>query len=198
MKKEQFEWIHSWQDENFNADLPRILLIGDSITHNYQGVVREKLKGKVYVDYVATSYGIDAKIYNQLVLNFANYNKYDLIHYNFGLHAKHLSRNAYKSRVKLLVSKLQSICPVIVANSTIVYDFGNQTLDKSWMKRVNERNSAMQEISQELNVKLDDLFTVSENIPKTMRYEDGTHYLPEGYSVLANKVCEFILSNLNK
>ena len=196
MKKEQFEWIHSWQDENFNADLPRILLIGDSITHNYQGVVREKLKGRVYVDYVATSYGIDAKIYNQLVLNFANYNKYNLIHFNFGLHAKHLSKNVYKNRVKSLIVKLKNICQVTVANSTIVYNLGNQTLDESWMKRVDERNSAMQEISEELNVELDDLFSISKDIPKSMRYEDGTHYLPEGYSVLADKVCEFILFNL--
>ena len=75
MKKEQFEWIHSWQDENFNSDLPRVLLVGDSITHNYQSIVREKLKGIAYVDYVATSYGIDADIYKKLVLSFAKYNQ---------------------------------------------------------------------------------------------------------------------------
>ena len=53
--KETYEWIHSWCDEAGKHDLPRVLLVGDSITHSYQNEVRELLKGKVYVDYVATS-----------------------------------------------------------------------------------------------------------------------------------------------
>ena len=46
----------------------KVLLIGDSITYNYQNIVREKLKGVAYVDYIATSYGIDTLIYKQLIL----------------------------------------------------------------------------------------------------------------------------------
>ena len=45
MKKEKYEWIHSWCDEALNNDLPRVLLVGDSITHNYQEKVRELLRG---------------------------------------------------------------------------------------------------------------------------------------------------------
>ena len=196
MKKEQFEWIHSWQDENFNSDLPRVLLVGDSITHNYQSIVREKLKGVAYVDYVATSYGIDADIYKKLVLSFAKYNQYDLIQFNFGLHAKHLSKTSYKKRVKELVSKLETCGKVLLANSTVVYKEGNVKYDSSWMKRVNERNQAMLEISSELNLQLNDLFTVSENIPKEYRYVDGIHYLTEGYAVLAEQVVKVIKSEL--
>lgn len=43
--KEDFEWIHSWTDYSNNNDLPRILLIGDSITEGYNRIVREKLSG---------------------------------------------------------------------------------------------------------------------------------------------------------
>ncbi len=196
MKKEQYEWIHSWQDENFNDDLPRVLLIGDSITNNYQNIVRENLKGKVYVDYVATSYGIDSYIYKQLVLNFAKYNDYDLIHFNFGLHAKHLSQSSYKKKVKYFVEKLQDCAKVVFANTTVVYKQGNRVFDKSWMKRVEERNQAMEELSKELGIKIDDLNKVSQNIPKEMRYEDGTHYLVEGYTMLANQVADFIINEL--
>ena len=38
--KEQCEWIHSWCDETLQTDLPRVLLVGDSITHNYQETVK--------------------------------------------------------------------------------------------------------------------------------------------------------------
>ncbi len=196
MKKEQFEWIHSWQDENFNCDLPRVLLVGDSITHNYQSIVREKLKGVAYVDYVATSYGIDADIYKKLVLSFAKYNSYDLIQFNFGLHAKHLSKTSYKKRVKEMAERLSSCGKVLLANSTVVYKEGNEKYDASWMKRVNERNQAMDEIASELNLALNDLFTVSKDIPKDYRYVDGTHYLTEGYAVLAEQVVKVIKSEL--
>ncbi len=196
MKKEQFEWIHSWQDENFNNDLPRILLIGDSITHNYQGVVREKLKGVAYVDYVSTSYGIDAPIYKQLILNFAKYNSYDLIQFNFGLHAKHLSKRSYKTRVKEIVKKLQTLGKVVLANSTIVYEEGNKILDKSWKKKVDERNQAIKELSVELNLEINDLFTVSANMSKEYRYVDGIHYLSEGYEVLASQVSSLLAKEL--
>lgn len=197
MKKEQFEWIHSWQDENFCDNLPRILLIGDSITHNYQSFVREKLKGIAYVDYVATSYGIDSLIYKQLVLNFAKYNSYDLIHFNFGLHAKHLSKKSYQIRVKEMINKLQRHAKVVLANSTIVYKEGNRKLDTSWMKRVNERNLAIKELAIDLGLTLNDLFTVSQSMSKEYRYIDGTHYLPAGYEMLSKQVVDIIKKELN-
>lgn len=196
MKKERFEWIHSWQDQNFNSDLPRILLIGDSITHGYQEIVREKFKGVAYVDYIATSYGVDATIYKQLVLNFAKYNTYDLIQFNFGLHANHLSKRSYKTRVKDIIIRLKSCAKVVLANSTVVYKQGNETIDPLWMKRVNERNQAMHEIADELNLNVNDLFTVSTTIPPKYRNEDGTHYFLEGYDALAKKVVDFLTNEL--
>ena len=33
--KERFEWVQSWCDEAPSNDLPRVLLIGDSITRQY-------------------------------------------------------------------------------------------------------------------------------------------------------------------
>lgn len=79
--KEQFEWIHSWCDETKNADLPRVLLVGDSITHNYQEKVRELLRGVCYVDYISTSYAIDSRIYNHLVYEFMTDSNYSLIRF---------------------------------------------------------------------------------------------------------------------
>ena len=53
--KERFEWVQSWCDEALSDDLPRVLLIGDSITRQYQDRVRELLRGKCYVDYFSSS-----------------------------------------------------------------------------------------------------------------------------------------------
>lgn len=196
--KEQFEWIHSWCDENWQNDLPRVLLVGDSITHNYQEKVRELLRGVCYVDYISTSYAIDTKMYNQLVYNFMTDSKYALIHFNHGLHGIHLSKKSYKSRMNKLLSKIDKDVKLIVATSTIVYREGNKRLDGAWMKRVRERNAAVQEIAAEKGCTVDDLYTVSVSIPKEYRYVDGTHYLQEGYAMLAETVAACIRKNLGK
>ena len=91
MKKERFEWIESWCEETTNKDKPRVLLIGDSITRGYQQSVKEKLKDIAYVDYIATSYFIDMKIYRELIKSFVNDSEYSVIHFNHGLHGKNMS-----------------------------------------------------------------------------------------------------------
>lgn len=196
MKKERNEWIHSWQDENFKDDLPRVLLVGDSITHNYQSYVRKMLKGVCYVDYVATSFAIDTAIYFDLIKDYAEYNRYDLIHFNNGLHGIHISKNSYKKRLKKMIEMLIKNSKVILVNSTVIYKQNNEVLDNSWMKRVKERNEAVDELSGEFNLKTDDLFSVSCNIPKDMRYKDGTHYKQNGYIKLAEQVAKIIRENL--
>lgn len=194
MKKEEFEWIHSWCDETSNNDLPRVLLVGDSITYNYQEKVRALLRGVCYVDYIATSYAIDTKMYNHLVHNFMTDSEYSIIHFNHGLHGKHLSKRSYKSKMEKLLNKASQ--KIILATSTVVYQEGNKRLDSSWMKRVRERNEAVYEIANENGYKVDDLYSVSVGIPKEKRYQDGTHYLPEGYEIFANAVVESIKNNL--
>ena len=69
--KETFEWIQSWCDHADKNDLPRVLLVGDSIVRAYREKVGELLRGKYYVDYIATSYAIDQPIYVNLITAFA-------------------------------------------------------------------------------------------------------------------------------
>ena len=196
MKKEQKEWIHSWCDDTNESDLPRVLLVGDSITYGYQEKVRALLAGVCYVDYLATSYAVDMPIYNKLVETMAFDSKYDLVHFNHGLHGKHMSKRTYKSRLKRLLSKLEGKMKIMLAKTTFVYQEGNKRKDASWMKRVTERNEAMEELATEGGYAVDDLYTVSVQIPVEKRYVDGTHYLDEGYEILAQavaaKIKEFI------
>ena len=194
--KEQFEWIHSWCDETGKADLPRVLLVGDSITHNYQEKVRELLSGVCYVDYISTSYAIDAKMYNHLVYDFMVDSKYDLIHFNNGLHGIHIPKRSYKSKLSKLLSRVEEGRKIVLATSTLVYREGNKRLDGAWMKRVRERNEAMCELASEKGYALDDLYPVSVAVPKEYRYVDGTHYLADGYAMLAKAVAECITKEL--
>ena len=192
MKKEQKEWIRAWCDDTNENDLPRVLLIGDSIVNGYQEKVRELLSGVCYVDFLATSYAIDMPIYHKLVPAFATDSCYDLIHYNNGLHGIHIGKRTYKSGVKKVLKKIADGKKVILATSTIVYKGSTKRKDGAWMKRVRERNAALKELSVELGYDLDDLYEASTTIPFEKRYGDGTHYLVGGYELLAQAVVESI------
>ena len=188
MQKEWFEWISSWCDSSTQNDLPRILLVGDSISRGYQDKVRAPLKGVCYVDYISLSYAIDTPIYNTIIEKFAADSNYALIHFNHGLHGIHMSQRTYKSRLKKLLCKLEKSSKIMLAASTFVYEGGNKKPHKKWNKRVNERNAAMQEICKEQGYGYNDLFALSKQMDIALRDTDGTHYVAEGYAVLAEQV----------
>ncbi len=192
--KERYEWIHSWSDEADKTDLPRVLLVGDSITYFYQEKVREKLRGKYYVDYVATSYAIDTPFYNALVGGFAKDNSYSIIHFNHGLHGQHMKKETYKSGVENLLNEIKKEgMKIILALSTKVNKEGNEELDEIWTARVAERNEAMQELAKKYGYSIDDLHTLSVGIPKELRNVDGLHYLVDVVDDFADKVVESII-----
>lgn len=191
MGKERFEWIHSWCDETHLKDLPRVLLVGDSITYGYQESVRELLKGVAYVDYISTSYSIDQPIYNSLIKNFYFNSEYDVLHFNHGLHGKFMSVRTYKSRIKKLLKKL-NCKKTIIATSTISYLQGNKKIDKSWKKIIDKRNLALKEIAEEFKYSLNDLYSVSVSVPKEERTQEGVHYTKNGYDYFARQVVQKI------
>ena len=196
MKKETFEWIHSWCDYAPNNDLPRVLLVGDSITYGYERFVRERLKGIAYVDFVSTSYAVDTKMYTKLVKNFAADSRYQVIHFNHGLHGIHMSKKCYEKKVESLVKELAKSSKIILTTSTFVYEAGNEKPDKAWGKRVAERNEVVFALAQKYNFPVDDLYSESVKMPKERRYEDGIHYTQEGYDAFSEKVATVIKENL--
>ena len=195
--KERFEWSQTWCDEAPAEDLPRVLLIGDSITRQYQDRVRELLRGKCYVDYFSSSYAVDSPIYQTLIKAFVGDSRYSVIHFNNGLHGFHVGKRTYKSRLKKLFKAFPEDCKVIFANTTFVFEEGNDIPDKAWGKKVSERNAVLAELSEEFGFPTDDLYSVSKAIGASGRSDDGTHFAESGINLLADSVVKSILETLN-
>ena len=72
------------------AGLPRVLIIGDSISIGYHVPLREALKGKANVHRPATNCGPTTRGVEQIEQWLGSDNsekgKWDVIHFNFGLH----------------------------------------------------------------------------------------------------------------
>ena len=198
MQKERYEWIKSWCDEADKTDKPRVLLVGDSITEGYQAIVRELLQGVCYVDYIATSYAADNKYYTTLVEGFAKNSDYAIVHFSHGLHGVQMCPRTYKSKIKALLLRLMENSKVILAETTVRYREGNKRAEPIWRKRITERNEIVAELITELGCEWDQLYDVSVKIPLSARADDGVHYLPSGYEILADSVAKSILKIINK
>lgn len=198
VKKEAKEWLRLWCDETTSTDLPRILLIGDSINEGYQGSVRQMLAGIAYVDYLSTSYSLDNPIYEKMLTEVAKNSHYDLITYNFGLHGAHLSARSYRARYEKVLLKLQKYAPVIPVSTTMVYKPESNRPNTYWKKRVLARNAALYEIAEKHGLPVCDLFKVCQTIPLSMRASDGVHFAPEGYNILATAMTAVLRDRLGK
>ena len=86
---ENIEWSKAYAygltDES--RDLPRVLLVGDSICNGYQERVRELLKGKMNVSYWISSYCVTSPHYQTFLGIYLDEAKYDVVHFNNGLHS---------------------------------------------------------------------------------------------------------------
>lgn len=192
MKKERTEWIRSKCVETTDNSIKRVLLIGDSITDGYYESVSVKLYGVAHVDYVATSYAVDSKMYNVLVKNFIKDSRYDVIHFNHGLHGKHMSAGLYKRRLKSVLSSVDKATKLVVATSTRVLKDGENMVDESWERKIVERNAKVKELCSELGCETDDLYPISVDMNYAHRTKDGFHYDKAGYDIFADKVSKTI------
>jgi hypothetical protein len=111
------------------AGLPRVLLIGDSISIGYTLNVRDKLRGKANVHRIpqnggATDVGLEK------MAAWLGDGRWDVIHFNFGLHdakfasetTQRASREQYADNLGQLVSRMQATgAKLIFATTTPVH-----------------------------------------------------------------------------
>ena len=97
--KEDYEWLRCWCEEVNDTSLPRVALVGDSITEGYFRLVRDGLKGVAQVDYLATSYAVNTTTFKKAVGAFLSDTDYKVIHFNNGLHGYHVSADDYQKSI---------------------------------------------------------------------------------------------------
>ena len=86
-KRESIEWINTVCHHPGATDLPRVLLIGDSIANLYQEHVSAELSGTAHVSTYTTSKCItDRSFLKELKLMLSD-STYALIQFNNGLHS---------------------------------------------------------------------------------------------------------------
>ncbi len=185
-KYEDYEWSQLWYDQTNEDTLPRVMLIGDSITVGYTRLVNDQLKGIAHADSLATSKGLDHPYYEREIELFASQFEFDyrVIHFNNGLHAFHLSAEEYErlldEKIGWLIGRFPKSKLMLTLCTPLVLDEADRPLDPTKNAVVLARNEAILRIAEKYNLPVDDLYTPMLNHPEWRNEGDAYHFMPEG------------------
>ena len=183
--------------------LPRVLLIGDSISIGYTLPVRAAFKGKANVhrppgNCSSTGYSL-TKIDEWL-----GQGKWDVIHFNFGLHdaklppegVRHAAPADYEKNLRQLVQRMKATgAKLIWATTTPVPKGGNLAPNRRFGD-IATYNAIAARVMAENGVAINDLnAAIAPHVEKVGRTND-VHFSAEGSAFLAERVVRSVTANL--
>ena len=187
--------------------LPRVLLIGDSISMGYTIPVRELLAGQANVHRIPANGGSTQTGLDNLAMWIGS-GKWDVIHFNWGLHdLKHWANNklddaapvvatpeVYEKNLRELVAKLKATGAKLVWANTTPVPAGSGGRVAGAEKTYNE---AAARVMKAAGIPTDDLCAAVISNP-TWQREKNVHFTPEGSKALGEKVAAAITAQLPK
>lgn len=187
-----------------DASLPRVLLIGDSITNSYLEPVRKALAGKANIDaWITPTTQADKSLPKTLAAILA-WQKYAVVHFNLGLHGWQKGRipeGQYEPLTRQLVQDLRTGAPqatLIWATITPVTVKGEpEKLNPDIQPTIEEHNRMALEVMKSEGVEIDDLAgLMAKNLP--LAAGDMFHWKPAGVALLTESVSKSIGAALEK
>jgi lysophospholipase L1-like esterase len=184
--------------------LPRVLIIGDSISIGYTLPTRELLTGKANVHRIATNGGPTTNG----VANLAKWlgdSKWDVVHFNFGLHdikrdaegKQQVPFDQYEKNLRQMVSELKKTGARLVWASTTPVPEGNLNPPRS-DKDVVQFNQLAREIMDENGVQMNDLYGFAKPQLAKIQRPVNVHFTDDGSKVLADQVAAAIQMALRR
>jgi len=179
--------------------LPRVLLIGDSISIGYTLDVRKLLAGKANVHRIPQNGGA-TEVGLEKMSAWLGEGKWDVIHFNFGLHdAKYSSettqratREQYLDNLRRLIAQMKATGAKLIFATTTPVPKGGVLSPTRKFDSVTARNDIAVKLMQEQGVAIDDLYSVVWPVMEKVGRPNDVHFAPEGYQVLAQAVAASI------
>ena len=194
---ENTEWSTSYAFHLTDAkkELPRVLLVGDSICKGYQSKVRGMLEGKANVTYWASSYCVTSPNYLRLLDFYLDEAKYDVIHFNNGLHSCETPdadyEKSYRAALRLVKAK-QPGARLFWASSTPI-----NTANADMANKVVRLNGAARRAACAVGgIGESDLFALMDPCSRSEYWTDTHHYKAAGYGLIASQIVEKVSAAL--
>lgn len=186
---------NAWDFVQDGPKLPRVLLIGDSISRGYTQPVRKVLAGKANVHRAPENCGPTANGIKKLSIWLGD-GKWDVIHFNFGIHDRKTPLAEYESRLDTIATQLKATgAKVIWASTTPVAEGGMKDATDADLV---QRNEIAARVMQKYGIAIDDLYTFMK--PDLAKYQNpkDVHFNGAGYDHLGEQVGGSILESLQR
>ncbi|HXU78825.1 MAG TPA: SGNH/GDSL hydrolase family protein [Methylomirabilota bacterium] len=190
--REAIEWCDIWISHANETNLPRVLLIGDSIVRDYYPEVEKRLAGKAFVARLATSRFVADPVLLmevELVLNDA---KFDVVLFNNGMHGWQHSEASYQKAFPKLIKTIRAHAPkarLLWASTTPLRDGKGITSDTKAEysdDRIAARNRLAAEMVAAQKLPTVDLNAAVRGHPEF--HSDNVHFHGQGSQILAAQV----------
>jgi acyl-CoA thioesterase-1 len=184
--------------------LPRVLLIGDSISIGYTLPTRKLLQGKANVHRIATNGGPTTNGLKSLD-RWLSGGKWDVIHFNWGLHdlktdkdGKHqVPLEAYEKNLHELVGRLKATGAKLIWATTTPVPEGKLNPPRQ-NADVIAYNAAARKIMEANGVAIDDLYAFAQPRLAKIQIPVNVHFTTAGSESLAEQVAASIRKALGK
>lgn len=188
--------VSAWDYVPDDPKLPRVLLVGDSVSRGYTLATREALAGQANVHRAPENCGPTANGLKKLAIWLGD-GKWDVIHFNFGIHDRATTPADYEDRLEQIVARLKKTgAKVIWATTTPIPP---DTKDgPAATAAIVEKNEIAARVMQKNDVAIDDLFAfITPHLAQVQNPKD-VHYNGEGYKLLGGQVADSIRKALGK
>lgn len=200
--RESIEWCDIWISHANETNLPRVLLIGDSIARDYYGEVEKRLAGKAFVARLATSRFLADSVFLKEVELVLSQEKFDVVHFNNGMHGWQHSEEEYRKAFPKLIETMRAYAPkakLIWATTTPLRNGKDVTGDTKVEysdERIAARNAIAMEIVNAHKITTVDLNEAVRGRPQL--HSDNVHFNGQGSQILADKVSEAVMKLLQR
>ena len=189
---ENTEWqiAYAYHLTDDRKNLPRVLLVGDSICNGYQGEVRKLLEGKLSVSYWISSYCVTSPNYMKFLSLYLDEAKYDVVHFNNGLHSLQTPTEAYAKCVRSAMELIRSKQP----QAKIVWCSSTPLKDAEKTAKAKELNEAAAKVVAEIgSIETNDLFALLDPLDRDTNWRDVFHHKKETCNMEARQVADAVL-----
>ncbi len=184
--------------------LPRVLIIGDSISMGYTLPVRKNLEGKANVLRIPENGGPSSRGIDKLT-KWLGDKKWSLIIFNFGLHdLRVMEEGKHQVEIADYEKNLTTIGQALLKTGAKVIFVNTTPVPKAAMKVVRldtdvvAYNASASKVMKELKIPVIDLNAAVTPKIKDYQKPNDVHYLPEGYQFLGQVISAEIAKNLKK
>ncbi len=178
--------ISAWDYVKDDPKLPRVLLIGDSVSRGYTLPARVALERKANVHRAPENCGPTSNGIKKMDV-WLGEGKWDVIHFNFGIHDRKTSAKDYENRLELIVKQLKVTgAKLIWASTTPIPPDTKDGPEAS--TAIIEKNRIAADIMKKNMVHVNDLFNfITPQLSKVQNPMD-VHFKGEGYDMLGRQV----------